>query len=271
MKAAQRYVSKELTHFVGRHLNSSEDRYGMLKTILETGQLRPRGFFEEGVATVAAGDTLKLSAGGYSLGRRVQPRLSSNGAFEASVVCFCDIPVEDFEIHMQKYSRFGLAFLKSFLVAYDANPVFYIVKNAVVRYPPAFGSRARRRLPNGVSRGRTFDEFYKEYVEVFGQLNVFRMENNPERANIPAKLLDLIDRAGFLERFWDDLVFSHLLFFDNDQPDQSKKNLYMEREWRVRGALPFSLAKVRRIILPEQFADRFRNDFPNYSGQLTFS
>lgn len=33
---------------------------------------------------------------------------------------------------MQKYSRFGLAFLKSYLLAKGANPVFYIANDSVV-------------------------------------------------------------------------------------------------------------------------------------------
>ena len=45
----------------------------------------------------------------------------------------------------------------------------------------------------------------------------------------------------------------------------------MEREWRHNGELGFELRDVRRIVLPERFAKRLRDDLPEYYGQVTFA
>lgn len=56
--------------------------------------------------------------------------------FSTGVVCFCDIPVGDLAFHARKYSKFGIAFTKAFLLNQGANPVFYIAE-AELREPPA--------------------------------------------------------------------------------------------------------------------------------------
>ena len=52
--------------------------------------------------------------------------------YSPDVICFCDIPVSDFVIHTRKYSRFGIAFPKSYLLSKGANPVFYMANDSVV-------------------------------------------------------------------------------------------------------------------------------------------
>ena len=41
--------------------------------------------------------------------------------------------------------------------------------------------------------------------------------------------------------------------------------------WRVIGDVKFTLSDVHRVFMPEHYAERFRKDLPNYTGQLTFS
>jgi hypothetical protein len=54
---------------------------------------------------------------------------------------------------------------------------------------------------------------------------------------------------------------------DEDHP----QNYYMEREWRVSGPIEFSLGEVTRVVLPTAYARTFREDFPNYYGQVSFA
>lgn len=45
----------------------------------------------------------------------------------------------------------------------------------------------------------------------------------------------------------------------------------MEREWRLLGALRVDARDVRRVVLPESYAARFRKEFPEYAAQVTLS
>jgi hypothetical protein len=107
----QRYISKELTHFVGRGLSEEEQYSFLVDSILKSGWLRhsPRA--------VVPGPTEVLQSGGVSLSIAPNdPDIPPGELYKPQVVCFCDIPVSDLEIHIRKYSPFGLSFLKPFLV-----------------------------------------------------------------------------------------------------------------------------------------------------------
>src|SRR5688572_18692968 len=104
---SQRYISKELTHFVGRG-KDERAQYLILINVLRSGLLTPRPDNpSEGNMSQVHADAL----------------LSDESMYLGRVTCFCDIPLADLEIHMSKYSRFGLAFDKQWLVSRGANPV----------------------------------------------------------------------------------------------------------------------------------------------------
>ena len=44
----------------------------------------------------------------------------------------------------------------------------------------------------------------------------------------------------------------------------------MKREWRLFGDLPFELGNIDRILLPASYRSRFRADFPDFAGEVTF-
>jgi hypothetical protein len=66
-------------------------------------------------------------------------------------------------------------------------------------------------------------------------------------------------------------VFAFCVPFDSTLDDAHTEQHYMEREWRVLGSVDFALSDVRRVILPEEYSERFRQKFPDYAGQVTFS
>jgi hypothetical protein len=45
----------------------------------------------------------------------------------------------------------------------------------------------------------------------------------------------------------------------------------MEREWRTRTSVHFTLDDVSRVILPERYKARLRQHLPDYLGQITFA
>src|ERR1700722_13654645 len=110
MMHMQGYVSKELSHFVGKDLGE-EDQYALLVKILKSGWLTHAPHDH----TLARTVSLDLS----------KP-MSTDEAVKYQVVCFCDIPVANLSLHMRKYSTFGLAFTKQFVIGRGAWPVHYI-------------------------------------------------------------------------------------------------------------------------------------------------
>lgn len=228
MSALQRYISDELTHFVGRRFrdlpDAHERQFSLLVDILRQGRLGA----SPDVAMTPDTDR----------------RLSDNDYYKSNVVCFSDIPVPDLGIHMGKFSRFGLAFRKSLLVGRGANPVYYVAKNAA----------AGQEGGSATSLAQLFDQRHEQVMEFFN-----RVRPNGD------------DEVRELLRFLVFHFFAFVKFYDEGLAADDQANFYMEREWRIYGSLTFGLADVRRVIFPERFARRFRQEVPDYYGEITFS
>jgi hypothetical protein len=175
-------------------------------------------------------------------------KIEDNQTFVPTVVCFCDIPLSDLSIHMRKYSRFGIAFTRPFLVGKGATPVFYVAQDA------AYFHRENRR-----TNAEWFNICMKDYFVV---QNAFVLQKDPD---------EFSKRVAHVLGFLTQNVFSFVKLFDSTKADDDPDNFYMEREWRVPGNVSFSLGDVRRVIIPESFASRFRHDLPEYEGQLHFA
>jgi len=148
---------------------------------------------------------------------------------------------------MNKYSRFGLSFLKPFLIGKGANPVLYVANNS---------QALSFRLPES-----TRDEPWPRRRVFERNIELLEDYRRRMRGRFPINL----------EYFLDMLVFSFIKYFDDSTSDEDEANVYMEREWRVLGDVNFVLQDVHRVFMPERYAERFREDLPNYIGQLTFS
>jgi hypothetical protein len=107
----QEYVSSELLHFVGRTATSPDAAYETLVKILREG-------------LVSHPPHSRNVSGNLLI--NTDAKLSSNEMYSPEVVCFCDIPLRHLEIHMNKYSRFGISFLKTLAAEQGAVPVRYI-------------------------------------------------------------------------------------------------------------------------------------------------
>ena len=53
-----------------------------------------------------------------------------------------------------------------------------------------------------------------------------------------------------LRDFLASYLFAYIKFFDPELPDEHPDNYYMEREWRALGPVAFSIADIRRILIP---------------------
>lgn len=239
---AQRYVSNELTHFVGARLRTPREQYGLLKRILTTKMLRAYPGPVDQPYHIVRRDT--------------DAPLSSNRACEGSMVCFCDIPLCDLPLHMAKYSPFGLAFSKEFLADLGAIPVSYIpLKGRPSLLPYEKYSRGRV-----ASQRVAFDHFWELFKKIEQALPSI------EEANAVVSR-DLKRMMAFLESH----VISNFKFFDHLLFDDDEDHYYMEREWRVKQNVKFRLGDVARIIVPEAFGKEVRKDFPKFDGEIVFA
>jgi hypothetical protein len=119
-----------------------------------------------------------------------------------------------------------------------------------------------------VPREQVFVSNIRKYLDLFWKL---RLGDPPQYAN--GLLVDFPEEhsgLGVLQAFLDFYVFSFMKYFDANTSDDDPKNVYMEREWRVVGDVGFDLNDVYRVILPRSYAERFRRDLPEYTGQVTF-
>lgn len=270
--ADQRYVSNELTHFVGRGLEPG-NQYRVLREILISGRLRTR-----------SSQGKDVDSHGVHINK--EGRLSEDEMYAADVVCFCDIPLQDLPIHMRKYSYFGVAFLRSFMVKKGASPVFYQAKTAPLiplRSPSQSNSDIvdmMRRAEAGEDLGQIAGEMIQRLKSTTRAEQFDRMI--PDFRRLLERLRDLHrgDGAEPAPLYWeirtflmflDFDVFSNVKFFDDSLPEDDSLNYYMEREWRLFGDVEFALEDVRRIILPEESASSLHADFPQFAGQVTFS
>jgi hypothetical protein len=128
------YVSDELTHFVGRSLPDDTARFKLLCEIIRSGVLLDPGhrnrrdrIFLAAAHNPTTGETDAVE---YSSTPNVRhdlsARLSQNQLVQFEIVCFCDIPIDQLAVHCKKYSFFGIAFSKSFLIEKGAAPVMYV-------------------------------------------------------------------------------------------------------------------------------------------------
>ena len=173
--------------------------------------------------------------------------------FEPNCVHFADIPEGELEIHISKYSKFGLAFYKSFLIKKGVNPVFYIEENSTI-YKKDFSSLDKYELTN---REKYYQEYCSKTIFYFMQKYLHCCKNNK------VELQDTWEIYYFLFN-----LFSHFKVFNNNLEDNDPDNYYFEREWRATNNINFKLLDVVKVILPENKKKQFEFDFPELKDKL---
>src|ERR1039458_5108122 len=253
----QRYVSGELTHFAGRHSQTLEEQYQVFLQIVRSGQLRRDPKYAPGESQIS---------GITHFG--AQARFSQRRTFDFPGVCFCDIPLADLEIHVHKYSCFGIAFTRDFLVQKGASPVFYIASDS--RIDPAV-CKALGIEKQPCRRSDLFDLLVSEFNGLQNRL-AFRAGAVPQEGCTGAvkDLKEAATQMAQLQGYLTEYVFSYCVPYESALNDADSEHYYMEREWRILGDLVFDIADVERLIVPRQFGRRMREDMPEFHGQLHF-
>jgi hypothetical protein len=307
MSTTQRYISNELTHFVGANLRKSKNQsekdkqYKLLIKILREGLLyNPKA--------------------GVSLVVNLNAKISKNEMYLPQMVCFSDIPVEDLTLHINKFSSFGVSFNKDFIVKQGGVPMHYIpaqsqIKTSLNITPEQsvefVQPEGGKHLYKDITWGEYFDEVVKRYHKLFIVLSklIFEAADYREAKGVNKQVNSIWDlpkdrdsyplmdfpynalsrirphinvtpgrdaiwysqQLAQLQKFLDFHIFSFLKFFNHNLTDEHEKNYYFEREWRVVGRVRFDMEDVRRILIPERYSKQFRDDCPDYCGQVTFT
>jgi hypothetical protein len=291
MDAAQRYVSNELSHFVGRG-KTEEEQYDLLvNRILKSGWLTHGPGHDPSLPRGASLDFSKP--------------ISKDEAIGYQVVCFCDIPIDGLSIHIDKYSKFGLAFKKEFLIDAGACPVFYVANESPVSAtnlisPPEYLDRLKMAKAAGrADRALYFDtsvrglldllaafdalccgegdRYFKggaltasEFKQRLGTLMGLSEDQVASAETALKNNTQAITTLRICTDFLLNYVFSFVKCFDAKRDIRDDLHYYMEREWRVAGNVHFNLDDVSRVFLPRKYARRFRADVPDYAGQTSF-
>ncbi len=249
----QRYVSNELAHFVGRSLAES-DRYELLVKIIKSGWLTHPPHMPN------VSGNLSITGGAFS----------KNEMYSPQVVCFCDIPASDLKIHSLKYSRFGLSFSKSFLIAKGAVPVWYLPRAGVPAMQrlmldlPTLPVGMRGSVQQNVeTMGGYFDRMVRASRTVLDRLEPPLKDPRVLDPDIEAEVEEVA-------KFWDFVVFSNIKFFDHNLDAGAPDNFYMEREWRIQGNVRFEVGDIETVFLPKEYGGRLRKDVPCYENQVVF-
>ncbi|MBC8484459.1 MAG: hypothetical protein H8D45_00245 [Bacteroidetes bacterium] len=228
---SQGYISKQLTHFAGRHCANLEAQYKLFLSILKSGRLSN------------SEENAKKPEGISEIEINYNAKISQDKMYIPQMVCFCDIPFKELKFHIKKYSRFGIAFYKDFIVRKGGTPVYYLPLRAQASYS------------NNIKKGELFDKELES-------LNCFLSET----ANKKQELKDGIKHIQ--ENFLAYHIFSYVKFFDHELPDGDSENYYFEREWRLLGNLDFNIGDIATILIPKNYKKRLEIDFPEYNGKV---
>lgn len=255
----QRYVSNELSHFVGRAATNDDARFEVLRDIVAGHELLP----PEVLHHRRRGG--RPEAYVRSVGINHQGTLSGNDKYLPTVVCFCDIPIDDLYLHTQKYGSFGIAFTKPFLAAQGACPVLYIPREGWTSW--------QVRPERNETRAEMYDRLDTIKTQVARSIEYDKFQRLSPAAHAELQRIGIVapwDPWSMYEGFLSTELLPFLKFFDLATPEDHPDNFYMEREWRVVGSVTFQLEDLERVFLPRQYATRWRECFPHYAGQITF-
>jgi hypothetical protein len=258
----QSYISDKLTHFVGRAEPTYAEQYALFLKILgdrfDPGKPREQGWLRASYRE-EFGPGFVMSSDG-------QKRLSTNEAIKCTMLCFCDIPAGQLNIHMAKYGPFGIAFSKQFLIRCGATPVHYVPSNARNRTIGIGPRNVAERFDDLRAELQGVRADLEEYVtRIDGYTPFLSKLSSPKTTPEGHRLRG---RFSALQGELEELIFARIKFFTEGLPKEHPNNYYMEREWRLYDGLAFRLADISRIILPQDYRRQFQEDVPDYIGEV---
>ncbi len=295
----QRYISKELTHFTGQGKRKGS-QYKLLIKILREGWIAYPKHNTETRVRLAINPNAKISQNEMYFPQMV--------CFCDIPVEDLTLHIKKYSSFGISFNKDFIVQQGGVPVHYiptqsHVKALLNITPEQSVEFTKPGGGE---RLYKDIDKGEYFDEVVKRYLKLMGVLHklifeaarganaledsIFHLPKDAEGypyMNFPRNLLERMkpdidnnpvsdaiwydQQLGQLENFFNFHIFSFLKFFNHNLPEHDKKNYYFEREWRVVGRIQFNMEEVRRVLIPENYSRQFRNDCPNYYGQVTFT
>jgi len=257
-----RYVADRLVHFVGWSERDDDVRVNTLRQILREKCLR-RPPYNCDAAPAMVPDEYALSRASMAGTSVTVEQMNSLYRYNNSV-CFADIPEDHLAIHTNKYGDVGIAFSKAFLVGLGARPVMYVPVAARI----SLGNQPAASTGNWT----TADHKFREMAQRLNAIPQLISRDASVITDLEARLKfarsDTVATIAQLLHSLGTEVFGFLKFFDHTKADDDPHNYYMEREWRVIGAVKFSHVDVMTLYMPKRYIAEFENEFPMYAGKV---
>lgn len=214
------YINDSLVHWTGR-CKDQEEAFSILGTICDE-------------------QILRLSFCPTHVQPDLQPRIT--------MVCFTDIPLEHSHVHCSKFGRFGIAFKKSSMIAYGANPVLYTTGKHLGRIRLVYKLLDRMRDQEKDREWRDILETYSynedelvALLEVIGLLQEYSYKNQ-----------DGSDYLTYYQREWR-LMFNVLPFAGGTSEHVPGKSCFYKKDGKTHPIFKFCAADVAYLIVPRQF------------------
>lgn len=235
------YTSPELYHFVGhKEPRNDTENFRILGKVLEAG--------------CVSHPPHEVGWGNTRITMRWDGSLTDEKLIVPEVTCFCDIPKDHLQIHMEKYGHFGLSFRRSYLTRYGARPVMYVPLTS-----------NDHLSPYGASLLANMSSVYRAYKQLVVKGEASSSPRQRSFGSAPESVEEAVATV-------DDVLLRDLLAFikpfDSELPDDHPDNFYLEREWRKHGNLVFTPEDVERVVVSEGYRHRLEAEFPEYCGKI---
>ncbi len=263
------YTSNLLCHFVGRSLESDDERFELLIKIIKEKQLK---------ANIKTPNNPSLSTDSKYKGENYGEVFR-----ETNCVCFCDIPDDMLEIHTTKYSKFGIGFDKLFLSKQGVRPVMYVPLGGTIKELPPTDSPKSNPMEYFIYLNRLSNNLLP-IVTLLNQAIPFNyqmltlLDKNKDLVEA-VKLFDGDVLKGVVDNKTSQMLFSlttawatqnaYIKVFDETLEDNDPNNYYMEREWRSLKSIDFELVDIQKVYLPnDEYIEKFKTVFPEYQNSF---
>lgn len=234
------YTSSEFYHFVGRgSLGDNEVTYELLLKVIDDRCIS-HAPHEKGWGLTQY--TRDLSKG-----------ILDEELIKPTITCYCDIPFEHLGIHVSKYGPFALSFKREYVIRYGARPVIYIPLQEGDHWSP-YGGALLKEL----------EQKYKGFMEHV----VLPIDKEKFSSHGVGKKTDDADEAStWLSCVIEKDILAFIKPFNSELSDSHPQNYYMEREWRKYGNLRFEPSNVQKILVPDDYLERLRDERSEYSDK----